>query len=230
MQMGIGFNFVTGELSRKLEELWATSGIIIRDTKKQEFSGFFVNGGVMARMTEKLNLALVFRTPYRKNSPGESALVYDAPTGGTDITIAASATSRYDQPFVLGLGVSYVIFPRFIVGADVSFFNWASYRVNYFEEEMDRNFRNAIKGTVGAEFLVPVQLFRKEATVPIRIGFGWDEQPMKEPRSGYAFFSAGTGFHWNFIALDVGASFGRENGSGDSLEARRMALSMTLKL
>ncbi len=229
LRAGIGLNFVEGELSRKIEEQWAISGIAIRDSKKQEFSGFFINGGLAARLTERLDLALVFRTPYRKKSPSQSELVYDAPPEGLDVTISASATSRYNQPLVLGLGANYDVSNRLKVGADISFFNWASYRVDYFEEQMDRNFRNTFKATVGAEWSVPVRLFRKEVIIPLRFGLGWDEQPMKEPRSTYTIFSLGAGFHWNFLGLDSGFSFGRENGSGDSLEARRIALSMTLK-
>lgn len=83
---------------------------------------------------------------------------------------------------------------------------------------------------LGAEFRVPFRLFKKEAAVPVRLGLGYDEQPMKNPRSAYMLLSAGAGLHWGVISLDLGASIGRENGSGDSLEARRMALSLTLKL
>ena len=85
---GIGLNVVTGELSRKIDEQWTASGISIRDSKKQEFSGFFLNGGVLVGVAEKLDLAFVFRTPYRKNSPGESVLVYEAPAGGTEIQLS----------------------------------------------------------------------------------------------------------------------------------------------
>lgn len=227
---GIGFNFAGGELNRRIEEEWAGQGIIIGDTKKQKFSGFFMNGGLLARLTEKLDLAVVFRTPYPKKSPSESKIVYDAPPGGMDITIAGSATSQYDQPFVLGMGASYLLSSRLRVAIDASFFNWESYRVEYFEEEIERDFRNTIKAAVGAEFEMPLRFLQTEATVPLRVGFGYEQQPMKEPHSAYTFFSAGLGCRWRMIALDCGACWAWESGSGDSLEARRIALSLTLKL
>lgn len=227
-RVGVGCNFARGELRREIEEEWAANGIVIRDSKRQEFSGFFINGGVAVRLTEKLDAAVVLRTPYRKNSPGKSELVYDAPAGGVDISIAASATSHYEQPLVVGVGASYLVSPRFRVSADVSFFNWASYRVEYFEEEAERHFRNTIKVGVGGELAVPLRFFGREGAIPLRFGLVWDEQPMKNPHSAYTLFSAGVGVHFGAIRLDLGASTGREKGSGDLLEARRMAFSLTL--
>jgi len=228
IRAGIGFNIARGDLHRKIEEEWVANGIVISDSKSQEFSGFFINGGVAVQLTEKLLLAAVARTPYQKNSPGESELIYDAPAGGVDISITASATSRYKQPLVVGLGASYLVSPRLRLSADVSFFNWASYRVEYFEEELERHFRNTVKAGLGGEFVVPCRFFGREAAIPLRLGIIRDEQPMKELPSAYTLLSAGAGFHCGVIRLDLGASAGSEKGSGDSLEARRIALSLTL--
>jgi long-subunit fatty acid transport protein len=230
IQAGLGLTFFSGDLSREIKEDWLADGFSISDTKKEEFSGFFANAGILVRVTEKLDLALVGRTAYKKKASVTSELVYDAPSGGTEIRIAAEATNTYEQPLVAGLGACYRFSPQLKAAADVAFFNWASYRVRYFDEELSRDFRNTIKASLGAEYAAPVRLFNKEAAIPIRVGIGYDEQPMKEPLSAYTYFSAGAGLSWSIIRLDFGASFGRESGSGNALTTRRIALSLTLKL
>lgn len=230
IQAGLGLTIFSGDFSREITEEWLANGFSISDAKKQEYSGFFANAGLLVRVTEKLDLALVGRTAHKKKAPATSELVYDAPSGGTNIRIAGEATNAYEQPFVAGLGANYRFSPRLVAAADVAFYNWASYRVRYFDEDLRRDFRNTIKASLGAEYAAPVRLFKKEATIPIRVGIGYDSQPMKEPRSAYNYFSAGAGFYWSIVCLDFGASFGRESGSGNALTTRRMALSLTLKL
>ncbi len=230
IQAGVGLTFFSGEFSREIEEEWLTSGVTISDSKEQEFSGFYANAGVVIRVTEKLDLAVVGRTAHKKKAPAKSELVYDSSSTGTNIRIDGEATNTYKQPFVAGLGASYRFLPRLMAAADVAFFNWAGYRVDYFDEESGRDFKNTIKASLGAEYAAPVRLFKKEGAIPIRAGVGYDMQPMKEPRSSYTYFSAGAGFYWSIVQLDFGASFGREKGSGNSLTTRRMTLSLTLKL
>jgi len=230
IQAGLGLTIFSGDFSRETKEEWLASGISINDTKKQEFSGFFANAGVLVRVTEKLDLALVGRTAHRKKAPATSELVYDSSSSGTNIRIAGEATNTYEQPFVGGLGASYRFSPQLVAAADVALFNWAGYSVRYFDEELGRDFKNTIKAGLGAEYVAPVRLFKKEAAIPIRVGIGYDEQPMKEPRSAYTYFSAGAGFYLSMVRLDFGASFGRESGSGNSLTIRRLSLSLTVKL
>ena len=230
IQAGLGLTVFSGELAREIKEDWLASRISISDTKKQEFSGVYLTAGILVRVTEKLDLALVGRTAHRKKAPATSELVYDSPSGGTNIRIAGEATNTYQQPLVAGLGANYRFSPRLAAAADVSFFNWASYHVRYFDEELRRDFRNTIKASLAAEYTAPVRLFKKEAAIPVRVGVGYDSQPMKEPRCAYTYFSAGAGLSWSIVRLDFGASFGRESGSGNSLTARRLALSLTMKL
>jgi hypothetical protein len=75
-----------------------------------------------------------------------------------------------------------------------------------------------------------LDIFGVPASLPVRLGLGYDRQPMKDPDSSYTSYSFGTGLHWRMIGLDAGASFGRESGSGHSLAARRVAVSLSLRL
>jgi len=229
-QVGLGFNLASGDLKREIVETYLDPGITISDNKSQKFSGFFLNGGIVARITDKWGAALVFRTPYTKKSESKSELEYSAPAGGTDIKIAADSSDTYKQPLVLGLGISYKFSPNFQVFSDLSYFNWSGYSVEYFGEEMERNFRDTLKLGLGAEYVVHLRIFKADAFIPLRIGAAYDPQPMQEPNSAYTYFSAGTGLRWRMISLDFGASFGREKGSGNSLEARRISLSLSIHL
>jgi hypothetical protein len=230
LQIGLGLNLVNGELKRDVVETYQEVGITISDHKSQDFSGFYLNGGIIARITDKCVAALVFRTPYTRKSPSQSLSEYAAPAGDTDIRIAASSSDTYKQPLAIGAGISYKFSSDFQVVSDLSFFNWSAYQIDYFREVMERDFKDTLKWGLGAEYSIHFRIFKADGLIPLRIGAVYDSQPMKKPDSAYTYFSAGTGFHWKKIALDVGGSFGREKGSGDSLEARRISLSLCLQL
>jgi hypothetical protein len=229
-QAGVGFNLVSGDLKREIVETYLDPGVTISDNKSQGFSGFFLNGGVTAQITDKWRAALAFRTPFSKKSRSKSDVEYFASGGGTNIRIAADSSDTHKQPFVLGLGASYTFSPGFQIFSDLTYFNWSAYKVEYFGEKMERNFKDTFKFSLGAEYSLRLRVFQAGASVPLRVGLVYDPQPMQEPGSAYTYFSAGTGFHWKMVALDFGASFGRESGSGNSLEARRISLSLSAQL
>lgn len=226
-QAGIGLNFVRGKIDRETEEQRTYDNITFRDRKEQDFSGFYLNGGILVRPSKKWNLALVFRTPYTKESPGTSVLRYEAPGGGTDIKIEASATNLYEQPLVVGLGACYEFNPRLKMTTDVAYFNWSRYRVDYFEEEQERDFKNTLKAGLGSEYSYPLQLLKQSSFLLLRLGLGFDQQPMREMNSSYVYFALGSGLQMKNFSLDFGYSYGRENGSGASLTSRRLALALT---
>lgn len=229
-QVGLGFNFVRGELRRKVEDEDFESDITISHRINQSYSGFYFNGGLLARVTDRLDLALVFRTSYDKKSKSRSELRYQAPLAGTDILIEAASDDLYHQPWAAGLGVRYELSSRFRVLGDLSYFRWSGYRVEYFGEREKRDFGPAFKAAAGAEYTVPVRLFKKEAAIPLRCGIGYDRQPMRDPGSAYAIFSFGTGVHWRTVGIDIGGQIGRESGSGRRLGAGRVCLSLGVRL
>ncbi len=230
LRLGLGFNFVDGELERVTEENYFDPGITISDQKSQAFSGFFLNGGITAVISPRLDLAVVFRTPYVKKSESRSEYRYAAPAAGTDIRISADSSDSYSQPLLLGLGAGYEISSDFLILADIAYFNWSRYKVDYFGESLQRDFKDTVKAGLGAEYSLALRLFDSEARLPVRFGVGYDLQPMRDPSSAYTCFSAGAGLHWKIFALDVGASFGRESGSGHSLATRRITISLNLRL
>ena len=229
-QVGLGFNFAHGELRRKVEDKDFENGITISHQINQSYSGFYLNGGLLARVTDRLDLALVFRTSYDRKSKSRSELSYQAPIAGTDIHIEAASDDLYHQPFAAGLGVRYELSPRFRILGDLTYFRWTGYRVEYFGENEKRDFGPAFKAAVGGEYNAPVRLFKKEAAIPLRFGIVYDRQPMRNPGSAYAIFSVGTGVHWRTVGFDIGGQIGRESGSGHSLKILRIASSLGIRL
>jgi len=227
ISVGLGINYVYGHLKKNLEERWLNTNITIIDEKSHEFKGYYLNGGIWVGLSEKLAVAAIFRTPYTKKAESQSEYRYQSPLGETDIRIEASAQNKYKQPLVLGLGLSYRFSPRIRIATDFSFFNWSQYKVTYYEEEMERNFRSVIKIGAGIEYLSDLNIFSQRVQLPFRAGLIYDPQPMKVPDSSYLLFSFGTGIHWKKFMLDIGAFFGQESGSGDSLEARKVSLSLS---
>jgi hypothetical protein len=230
VQIGIGLNFARGELERTVEDDYIQDGITISHRISQRFSGFYINGGLLARITDRLDLAAVFRTAYDKKSESGSNLRYQAPAAGTDILIDGASDDLYRQPWAAGLGAKYQITPRFRLLGDLTYFHWPKYKASYFGESESRDFGPAFKAAAGGEYTVSIRLFKKDASLPIRFGFGYDRQPMRQPRSAYALISLGAGLHFRTIRLDFGSQYGRESGSGRGLDFVRASLSLGLML
>lgn len=227
ISFGIGLNYVYGNLRKKIQEKWMNSNITITDDKSFEFQGNYLNGGLRIGLSDKFVIAAIFRTPYSKKAESQSLYRYQSPGGNTDIKIEASSQNIYKQPLVIGLGLSYQFSPELRIASDFSFFNWAKYKVTYFEEEIDRNFKDIIKIGAGIEYLSALKIFNQEVEIPFRAGMIYDPQPMIESSSSYLLFSFGSGIHWGKFLLDIGAFVGKESGSGDSLSAQKVILSLS---
>ena len=226
---GLGLNYVSGSLARLVLEnsIEPDGEITITDDKSEKFSGLFLNGGIAWDITARLTAALVFRSPYVKKADARSSLRYQAPAGGTDILIEAEARNEYHQPWVLGAGLSCRFSEAFSAAADLSFFGWSGYKVVFYGEPLARPFRDVLKADAGVEYRISGRLFGKTASFPLRLGFSVDPQPMTGPHSTYYSLHAGTGFRLASLAVDLSGAFGRETGSGNSLSAGKVVLSVT---
>jgi len=232
LSLGIGLNYAYGFLEKNYEDDWVISNFSISDRKYHEFESFYINGGLVLDLTKKLKAAAVFRTAFLKKADSESLNRYYSPSTDTEIRTEASERSEYKQPFVFGLGVSYTFSPKLRAASDITFYDWSEYSIIYFGEEgeQERDFKDIIKIGAGLEYLSSLNIFGQEAEVPFRAGVSYDPQPMKEPDSAYLYFSLGTGIHWKRIFLDIGMLAGGESGSGNSLRAKKVTLSLSFRM
>ena len=230
VQAGVGLNLVRGELHREVVDRDFGDDITISHLVDQKITGFFLNAGILVRLSGQFDLACAVRSPYDKKAASESRYRYQAPRGGTDILIDAAADSFYRQPWAAGVGVRYGLSDRFRLLADVVYFLWSKYRADFFGEEERRDFRDTFKAGVGGEYIFVVRIFRRDAAIPLRLGVSYDQQPAQNPGSAYTSFSFGTGIRWRWIVFDIGGVFGRESGSGHALKTMRFASSLGIRL
>lgn len=229
LSAGIGANFVSGTLDKSVDERYYVSEVTQEDKDSSEYSGFYVNGGVVYDVSEKLTVAAMVRTPYTKKAVSESLIRYES--NYVEVRTEAKAEDNtYKQPLVVGLGANYKLSERLLVASDLTYFDWSSYAVKYYEEELDRDFRDVIKVSAGGEYWGTFQLFGKECRYPLRLGFNYDPQPMKDPNIHYLYLSVGTGLEVGRFALELSGMFGKEYGSGDSLSAQKVALTLSLRI
>lgn len=222
--IGLGINFVRGWLEKIVDEQFILDEFILKDEVKHDFTGFYVNGGIVYDATDKLTVGIMFRTPYTKKSDSESHRLYRS----SFVTISSDETaeSRYKQPLVVGVGVSYKLSGNLTLASDLGFFNWSSYEAIAFDEELVRDFKNTLKIGAGVEYWSSFQLFGKRIKMPLRIGFTYDPQPIKEPCVHYLYLTYGTGLQIGRFSVDLGAMVGKEYGSGDSLSAQKFIVSI----
>ncbi len=226
--LGLGLNYATGRLDRTTVERSAglASLVTITDAKAERIHGFYVNAGLAWEATRRLTAALVVRSPYVKKGTGDSLLRYQASPEGTDIRIAAEAANTYRQPWVFGAGLSYRLSTAWSLAADAAYYGWSRYSVTYFDERLERPFRNVLKAAAGIEYLAPAGMYGRSARIPFRLGFSADPQPMTTVHSSYLALTFGTGLELRKLAVDISGSFGREKGSGHSLKSGKIVLSV----
>ncbi len=227
LSVGIGANYVSGSWEKNLTEEYFFNGITISDEKSHDFSGFYINGGVVVEAVKNLSFAAAFRTPYTKEADGRSLLRYNSTRGNTEINLETSARNSYKQPLVVGAGMNYKISEVLRAALDISYFNWSAYAVEYFEEKPERDFKNIVKVGGGLEYLGGFHLFQQDILLPLRVGVSFDPQPMKNPNSFYLYYTFGLGIRWKGLHLDAGAMFGTEKGSGDDLFGRKFSLTLS---
>jgi len=230
LSVGIGVNYVSGSMEKRIVEDYYYNGITINDEKSHDFNGFYINGGVVVEAAKKLTLAVIFRTPYTKEADSRSLLRYNSSLGNTEINLEASAKNTYKQPLIVGAGMNYKISQILGVALDVSYFNWSTYAVKYFEEVLDREFKNVIKIGGGIEYRGELHFLQQDFVMPLRVGVSYDPQPMKNPSSSYFYYTLGLGIHWKGLRLDAGAMFGTEKGSGDDLFGHKFSLTLSYLL
>ncbi len=228
--LGLGFNFVTGSITKRLEEEYYSGAIIITDHKSHKLKGFYLNGGITLHLSDNFQAAAVFRTPYKKTSDSDSVLGYEAPSAGTDIEVKSQEASTFSQPLLLGGGIHYRFSDRFRAAADATFFNWAKYKAVFFGEERPREFKNIVTLGAGIEYMSRVEIFGIRFDIPWWLGVHYDPQPMKNPNSFYLYGTFGTGLVLERFFLHAGASFGYERGSGDRLRGRKVVLTLGYRL
>jgi len=226
---GLGITYVTGRRRRSVVETYAVQlgQVTITDDKSENESGFFLNGGIAWEPTGRLTAALVVRSSYIKKADARSALSYQAPTGDTDIRIDASARNEYRQPWIFGAGACYRFSDAWTMAADLAFFGWSRYSATFFDEPLNRQFRDVLKAGAGVEYRPAATIFGRPGRVPLRLGLSYDPQPMAVPRSAYLSVSFGAGLQVSSIAVDLSGIVGRESGSGNSLTAGKVALTFT---
>ncbi|MGZ5497251.1 MAG: hypothetical protein ACXWHI_00915 [Candidatus Aminicenantales bacterium] len=226
--LGLGLNYAAGRLDRTTVE--RSAGIVnvvtITDDKAEKFHGFYLNAGLAWEATGRLTAALVVRSPFVKKGTGQSLIRYEASPEGTDIRIAAQAVNSYHQPWVLGAGLSYRLSTAWSLAADAAYYGWSRYRGDSFDEPLARSFRDVLKAGAGVEYLAPARMYGRSARIPFRFGFFVDPQPMSTVHSSYLALTFGTGLELKALAFDISAYFGREKGSGNSLRAGKIVLSV----
>ena len=228
--LGMGLNLIQGTLEKHVEEQWPQAGQTISDDKTFDFSGFFINGGIVFDISENFTVAAAVRSPYKKNASSESLYRFLDSSAGTDIQIDSSETSIFYQPLLIGLGLQSKILRNLIIAADASFLNWSNYEVNYFGEILRRDFKDVIRLNAGLEYSNEYPLFNTILDVPLRLGIIYDPQPMENPNSYYFCYTIGTGIHHRNIRLDVGYISGKEYGSGFDLAFKRIFLTFNYSI
>jgi hypothetical protein len=230
LSIGIGLNYEKGSWERGYWESWVGSDINLSSVQKHELKGYFLNGGVVFDLSEEFSLAAVFRTPYTRNADSESMYRNLTPAGSTDIIIDSKGESNFKRPLMLGGGVNYVVSEEFRLAADVSFFNWSKYEVEYIGVPSPRSFKNTLRINLGGEYQVKANVFKQQIDIPLWFGFGLDPQPVEEPGITYYSLSLGFGLRGGHLFMDAGGTYGWESGSGDDLNYIRLAVTLGYKL
>lgn len=229
LALGIGLNILTGNFNKAAIDDFDAGFELITTSLSQDYSGLYLNGGLVLDITPWLRLAAVARTPYTKKAASHSSISRTIQTG-QDFLIEADSDDEYHQPFAAGLGLSCDIDPDWTAACDLTYFSWSAYKVTFFGETLNRDFRDILRVSLGTEYAASVTLLGRDLRLPLRAGIQFDPQPMKAPLSTYFYYSFGLGVHDKLFFLDFSLTSGMDSGSGHSLKDKLAALSLGVTL
>ncbi len=229
LAVGAGLNLLMGELNRLTEVTFFNGLETILTSISQKFSGIYVSGGLFWDLTDSVHLGAVVRSPFTKKGDDTSVIARNMLVG-RGFEINAASEDEYRMPLSAGLGLRFDLTPDWLAACDLTWFNWAQYKVSFFGETPSRDFRDSWKVCFGTQYSLSATLFGAVVDLPIRAGFQFDPQPMRDPRSSYFYYSFGTGIRGRHLFLDVGFTRGSESGSGHSLNARSVQVSLGARI
>ncbi|MCP2604866.1 hypothetical protein NLC29_01755 [Candidatus Aminicenantes bacterium AH-873-B07] len=229
--IGMGIHYVYGEIKRETEDDYIYYQVITTDNRFQKLNGYYFTLTVLMDINPKLKIIIIIRTPYTRYSKSESLLKYYSQKKQIEIQIKGDAEDKIKIPFAIGGGVLYKINKDLFFTSNLIFFNWSNYKITYFDENRKRDFRNIVKFSAGMEYLWHLKIKKKYVFfIPLRLGYIYDPQPMKVPKSYYNYLTMGTGIHFKKYSVDFGFIFGKENGSGNFLRASRIVCNLNFHL
>ena len=227
---GLGLGLLSGSTELRSVEDYVYAGYSIKDERDRALTGFFVNAGLVWDPVPGLSLGLAVRAPFDVKAKGTSALSFASDEAPEPIVIRGEARDKSRMPAVVGAGASWAALPRLRLALDLAFLNWASYRAQYFGETKTRDFRNVLRVGAGVEYEIEARLGTRRLILPVRTGFIYDPQPMKDPRSAYRLWTVGAGAALGRFAVDFGAALGSERGSGRDLKTLRASAALGVTL
>jgi hypothetical protein len=169
---------------------------------KSNFSGFnFTLGGLVK--SQKLRLALVFKSPFTESMPLKEELdvrlVTDViingvknPPAGAAVGVLYKTKSEWILPGILGLGASYQVTDNLLIAADFDYkpFSkaWVRWQADLIDPSsgfvpVDLNWKDINQFRIGGEYKLKINRF----TVPLRAGYRNDPKPFENVDNQYAF-------------------------------------------
>lgn len=230
LSLGLSMHALWGGLQRGYVESWPAEGFELRDERSMRFRGFVPQAGVAWEASNRWTLGATLRGPWNKSARAES-LVSFAAAGGPTVSIpGASGEDGFVQPWIAGAGAAFRPSPDWTLAADAIWLGWSAYSARVFGEDQARAFRDVVRLSLGGELRSVLRLFGRRFDYPLRLGFVYDPQPMRDPRFAYLDLSFGSGLAWGRFRIDLGAQIGWERGSGSGLTARRVGLSLAAEI
>lgn len=92
---------------------------------------------------------------------------------------------------------------RIALAAEAVYTFWSGYRFVYFSETIPRDFNNTLVLALGVEY--GIYSIKKDLT--LRIGYRFDPQPVREPKTNLHALTAGTGFRFGTVTTNLGLAY-----------------------
>lgn len=211
IKFGITFNF-WGDIngSNQLKETYKADGLLsVFSQKKHKFSGFNITTGLLLQPLEKLNIGVVFKSPFTANIKARTETVdtiLDDPIENQSF----QTNKKLKMPLSYGVGFQYKLTDKFKLATDVYQTNWNHY--TYEDEENDKfsAVTGQPKGEANVDRTTQIRagieyLFIKPAkcqSYPFRMGIFYDPIPDSgSPVDAYGV-SIGLGFSTKKFAID----------------------------
>ena len=213
----------------RIEETWKTSFsraeyIDSDDRLTTDVRGVGATGGVIVSLTRQWMVGAVYTPGTKLTTEGQALYTFGKQTD--------PQTSKLKIPFAWGVGTTYTLWNKLLLGADIAGQRWSTFKV---DGKIPPGYRDACRFGGGAQFTATREEFQNYfKRVTYRLGSYYGILPYRDSEGNGVtelFLTLGIGlpFHKNLGRVDVAYEIGRRGSSNNPVEEniQRLHISVT---
>jgi len=206
--------------------------VVIEQIEDHKLSALAPTLGTKFNLSPEFCISAAVSYPLKGKAERTIFRGFTNPADNIFINLSTNSTDDYYRPPKMNLGAVYTSEKkgkssnrkRLTIAGEASYILWSTYKYNFFEEEIPRDFKNTLVLALGLEY----GFLSSRRDLFFRLGFRLDPQPVPDPEVTFKVITCGAGIRIGIIAWDLGLSY--FSGSPAGIDQSHYVLNSTINI